>query len=306
MSSSIAEKILQSLNIAVLERIGPHQYRLFGEVPVFYNLMFPVQADGTPCCEPWKHSFMLEFFLDDAELFFERNAPGKFNSGIWQETDICNCNQALYATAIVDGQHQVVIIRLLEDDFTQRARLVQKAREQLLEQRSLHQDLENYKRKSRFDSLTSLLNKESFMEALQRETGRSNALEMDLSLIFIDIDDFKQINDTYGHVVGDKVLASLGKILMESLRSDDVVGRYGGEEFVILAPYATPVQAYHLAEKLRKSVEGFDFEDVPHTVTVSLGCATFIAGESLESFIQRSDLALYDAKRNGKNIVKVR
>ena len=304
MNQSIADTILLSLNLAVFVRTGTRKYEPYGIMPPFYRNMFP-DEHGRICSEPWKHSFMLDFFLEDAELFFERNSPGRFSSGIWQESDICNFNQALSATAVIAEDHQLVIIRLLEDDFTQRARLLQKAREQLLEQRSLHLDLEKYKRKSQFDNLTTLLNRESFMEALHRNMGRANALEMDLSLLFLDIDDFKIINDTYGHLAGDKVLSELGKVLLANLRGEDSVGRYGGEEFAVIALYTTPVQAYHLAEKLRTAVESMRLEGLPK-VTVSIGCATYISGESEESFIQRSDLALYDSKRCGKNQVKVR
>lgn len=305
MAMNISDSILYMLDIAVLKRVDEGQYHPVGRLPEFYKQMFPGE-DGKDCDTPWEHSFMLEFFLQDAELFFSRQGDGWLHSGIWQEMDLCNFNQALAASAMTEPNgDQYIIIRLLEDDFTQRVRILQKAREQLLEQRSLNQDLEKYKHKSMTDSLTGLLNKAAFMDALCMEMNKAAAIGADLSLLFLDIDDFKLINDTYGHLVGDKVLARLGDILKGSLRVGDISCRYGGEEFAILAPYTTPMQAYLLGEKLRATVAACDDEGIP-CVTVSVGCATCVVGESREGFLQRSDLALYDAKRNGKNQVKVR
>ena len=302
---SISDSILYMLDIAVLKRTGEEQYEPVGRLPEFYKRMFPAE-NGQDCSSPWEHSFMLEFFLQDAEMFFMRKGEGWLHSGIWQEMDLCNFNQALAASAMTEiNGDQYVIIRLLEDDFTQRVRILQKAREQLLEQRALNQDLEKYKHKSMTDALTGLLNRASFMDALSSEMSKATAIGVDLSLLFLDIDDFKLINDTHGHLVGDKVLARLGDILKGGLRVGDVSCRYGGEEFAVLAPYTTPMQAYLLGEKLRATVAACEDEGVP-CVTVSVGCATYIPGESREVFLQRSDLALYDAKRNGKNQVKVR
>lgn len=305
MQDNIANSILYMLNIAVLKREEEGKYTPVGRMPKFYLEMFPGEGDE-PCDCPWEHSFMLEFFLQDAELFFGRNHEGWLHSGIWQEMDLCNFNQALVASALIEssGEHYI-IIRLLEDDYIQRVRVLQTAREQLLEQRALHQDLEKYKYKSRVNALTGLLNRDSFMEALHIEMTKATAIGIDLSILFLDIDDFKIINDTYGHLVGDKVLRYLGRVLKESLRVGDISCRYGGEEFAVVAPYTTPMQAYLLGEKLRAAVAAGAEDGVPQ-VTVSVGCATFIIGESSDVFIQRSDLALYDAKRNGKNQVKVR
>lgn len=304
MKNSVSDSVLYMLDIAVLKRIGESQYKVMGKVPDFYREMFP-EENGRPCPAPWDHSFMLEFFLQDAEMFFGCKREGWLHSGIWQEMDLCNFNQAMSASALVENNgDQYIIIRLLDDDFAQRVRVLQKAREQLVEQRVLNQNLELYKSKSRTDFLTGLLNKEAFLEAMHIEIDRALSTGVDLSVLFLDLDDFKTINDSYGHVVGDKVLSRLGHILKNSLRVGDVACRYGGEEFAVLAPYTTPMQAYLLGEKLRASVAAGDENDIPQ-VTVSIGCATHINGETKENFIQRADFALYDAKRNGKNQVKV-
>ncbi len=302
--SNLAFAILNELDIAVLKRVAPREYVLLGGVPAFYDHLFP-PTDSGPCLAPWEHSDMMEFFLEDAELFFARNTGGQLDSGIWQEAGVRDENQALIAAAMITEGQQVIIIRMLKDDYVERARILQKAREHLLERRMLNNDLEMYKQRSRFDSLTNLHNRGTFMEALQDEIARATVGRSDLSLLLLDIDNFKDINDTYGHLTGDAVLSSLGQLLRSYLRRGDMAARYGGEEFAIIAPYTMQGQAFRMAEKLRARIERHRFESLP-PITVSIGCAAYLMGEPADSFIQRADLALYDAKRSGKNMVKLR
>ena len=296
--------MLQALDIVILRRVGERRYEIYGSVPGFYLRLFPGQ-DGQPCVTPWKYSDMLDFFLDDVEVFFERNNTGSLASGIWQEEGIQTDKQALMAVAVNLEGEQALILRLLSDDFIDRSRILQKAREQLLERRVLNNDLEIYKHKARFDALTSLYNRATFMEVLQEEITRINRTGGEMALLLMDIDDFKGINDIYGHLAGDAVLSTLGQLLRSLLRGEDMAARYGGEEFAILAAYATAHQAVAIAEKTRKSIALHNFGTLP-PITVSVGCATYRLGERMESFIQRADLALYDAKHNGKNKVSVR
>lgn len=303
---SLACFILGSLDIAVLRRTGEYKYEIYGSLPEFYKRLFPGD-DGAPSTTPWETSAMLAFFLEDAEAFFSRNTQSVsyFSSGIWQEEGLQDGMQALVATAMCLHGEQVLIIRLLSEDFIDRRRILQKAREHLLERRMLHNDLESYRHKAHFDSLTTLYNRAAFMETLQDEANRVTRDGGDLSLLLMDIDDFKGINDVYGHLAGDTVLAALGRLLCKLLRREDMAARYGGEEFAVLAPFTTHQQALRMAEKLRNGIATYNFGSLP-PVTVSIGCASYKAGELLDSLIQRADLALYDAKKSGKNLVRYR
>lgn len=298
--------ILSALDIAVLRRTGERRYELYGAVPEFYARLFS-DEDGKPSAAPWEQSDMLDFFLEDAEAFFSRNTQNNssVSSGIWQEEGIQDGRLALLATAMNIGGSQVLVIRLLSEDFIDRRRILQKAREHLLERRMLHNDLEAYRHKAHFDSLTTLYNRAAFMEALQDEANRVTRDGGDLSLLLMDIDDFKGINDVYGHLAGDTVLAAIGRLLCQLLRREDMAARYGGEEFAVLAPFTTHQQALRMAEKLRNGIASYNFGSLP-PVTISIGCATYKAGELLDSLIQRADLALYDAKKSGKNLVRYR
>jgi diguanylate cyclase (GGDEF)-like protein len=296
--------VLHALDIVVLRRIEKRQYAIFGDVPAFYQNLFPGRND-MPCVSPWDYSDMLAFFLDDAEIFFERNKTGALTSGLWQEEGIQADKQALMAIAVHLRGEQVLILRLLSEDFVDRTRILQRVRDQQLERRTLNHDLELYKKKANFDALTTLFNRATFLDCLQEELSRVDRVGGDLSLLLIDIDDFKKINDSYGHLAGDMVLSSLGRLLRSLLRNEDVPARYGGEEFVVLAEFTTLNQAVIMAEKIRKAVAKHAFGELP-TVTVSIGCATYRLGDSSDGLIQRADLALYDAKNSGKNKVGVR
>lgn len=152
------------------------------------------------------------------------------------------------------------------------------------------------------DLLTSIMNRRSFLHAAARETGRAERYGTGFALIFADIDRFKQINDTFGHAIGDAVLAGVVGVLRRHMREADLLARWGGEEFVILAPQTTLEQGFQLAEKLRAEVAAADFAGAGK-VTCSMGVAEWGPGESFEALCRRADAALYRAKENGRDRV---
>jgi len=248
---------------------------------------------------------MLESFLDAAEKFFENAMPGTLSSGIWQEEGKAEDAAAFEASAATYGTEQVIIVRLLQGEFADRAAILRKARAELLDKRLLSSDLELFKKKSRVDGLTRILNRDTFMGLLQDAMHKSCLSASPLSLLMIDVDHFKQINDTYGHITGDGVLQELSKLLQDTLRHDDIVARYGGEEFTLLVPGSDAKAAYSIAEKLRKRIAAHKPDHLP-AITVSIGCSTYLPGENAEAFIDRADKALYSAKKRGRNAVCMR
>jgi diguanylate cyclase len=156
------------------------------------------------------------------------------------------------------------------------------------------------------DGLTKLHNHRYFQDQLSREINLVSRTRAPLSMLLIDLDDFKTLNDRHGHIVGDDILARVSRTMNESVRSTDVLARYGGEEFVVLAPNTDLVGATHLAEKLRLAIErsheteGTDGE-AESKVTVSIGVSQF--AEDRRMFFESADRALYRAKAEGKNCV---
>ena len=157
------------------------------------------------------------------------------------------------------------------------------------------------------DALTGLYNKRYLMDYLQREIDRSTRYGRPLALILFDIDHFKAINDSMGHLAGDVTLRELADRLRSKICKDDLLARYGGEEFAAVLTEADRATAAELAEQLRRTVEDlpFTFEGRPHQVTISLGVASIDGDEVLtpQALIQRADECLYRAKREGRNRV---
>jgi two-component system, cell cycle response regulator len=156
------------------------------------------------------------------------------------------------------------------------------------------------------DGLTQVFNKTYFMEALTKELAFSARTGIPLSLLVFDIDDFKSINDTYGHTVGDNVLRKIAAILKEEVRGYDIFARFGGEEFVFLLRGITPKHTKEFGERIRTLVEEhkFTLDGERKKITISIGGAFFGAGKkpiSAEEFLNEADQLLYQAKRKGKN-----
>ena len=155
------------------------------------------------------------------------------------------------------------------------------------------------------DDLTKVYNRRGFFELAQRELNQAKRYERPLSAIMIDIDFFKQVNDNYGHITGDIVLAEVAARCSQQLRNIDIFGRYGGEEFVALLPETELKNALLVAERLRYHVceSPICIESSSLTVTISLGVAIFKSDMTLENLFAHADLALYQAKESGRNQV---
>jgi len=159
------------------------------------------------------------------------------------------------------------------------------------------------------DALTGCLNRRALSETLGQELDRARRYNLALTILLADIDRFKQINDTRGHIAGDSVLRQVGELLRREARSVDIVARYGGEEFVVVMPETALHGAAIFAERLRRRVMARDFGDPgedPLHMTVSIGIASFPDDrvQSADSFVSLADQALYRAKNEGRNLVR--
>ncbi|MEJ0068861.1 MAG: GGDEF domain-containing protein [Pseudomonadota bacterium] len=155
------------------------------------------------------------------------------------------------------------------------------------------------------DPLTGLLNRRQFMTLSTREAHRSRRHGLLFSVLMLDIDHFKRINDTYGHPIGDEAIKALADICNKALRPHDLLARYGGEEFVLTLPQTNTDGAHVVAERIRGMVEAFALETEQGTVrfTVSIGVSSYKNGKPFEQIVSRADQALYKAKQSGRNCV---
>lgn len=156
------------------------------------------------------------------------------------------------------------------------------------------------------DSKTGLYNHNFFIHRVNEQIARSRRKKIPFSILVMDIDKFKNFNDTYGHLAGDEVIISLAKTLLKTIREGDILSRFGGEEFTVMLPYAGRKEAWLASERFRKAIETMvtDYQGTILKVTVSLGIASYNHHENLTetSLLKRADDALYQSKKNGRNM----
>lgn len=152
------------------------------------------------------------------------------------------------------------------------------------------------------DSLTGLLNRRSFDHIIKRALQRAQEDESSFSMILLDIDHFKRINDEYGHLVGDKVLIELAELLKQQVRDLDSVARWGGEEFALILPKTSIHAAVQVAERIRQSLANLQVENIA-LISASLGVTDYQQDDTLDTLFKRADEAIYRAKENGRNCV---
>lgn len=212
------------------------------------------------------------------------------------------------------SDHLTLIVRAMEKYQTEERGREQRLAEKLdllqtrlneMEQEAskARQIIEEQKRRATHDGLTGLPNRDAYQQRLEEELSRKARYGGPLTMVVADVDFFKRINDNYGHLAGDKVLQLLAKAMRKSLRDVDFIGRYGGEEFVILMPETNAEEALVATEKLRTKVESspFNFRKERVPITMSFGISEFQTLEDGETVFERADKALYQAKAEGRN-----
>ncbi|MFO8085804.1 MAG: diguanylate cyclase [Desulfobacterales bacterium] len=208
-----------------------------------------------------------------------------------------------YEEAISKGASDFVFKPIRFEELHLRLKRVLRER-QLKKERD--QMLDRLQKLAITDGLTQLYNSRHFYNRLEMEISRSIRYGNDLALLLLDIDLFKNYNDAYGHLEGDKVLIKIGKIIQTCLRQMDSAYRYGGEEFTIILPETKAEDAFTVAHRIRKTIENHQFipdGTSPVSITISIGITEYCPKEDAAAFIQRSDKAMYMSKQKGRNSI---
>jgi two-component system, cell cycle response regulator len=209
-----------------------------------------------------------------------------------------------YEEAISKGASDFVFKPVRFEELLLRLRRVLKER-RLTQERV--QMLDKLKRLSITDGLTKLYNSRYFYNQLKAEIDRTARYQRPLSLLLMDIDQFKEYNDSFGHLEGDQVLLRLGQVIRSCLRKMDSAYRYGGEEFTVILPETEGDEAATVAERIRSSVSLETFypkgQNENFTITISIGVTEYIHDEEIAIFVQRADKAMYLSKQSGRNRV---
>jgi two-component system cell cycle response regulator len=206
-----------------------------------------------------------------------------------------------YEDAIRNGASDLIFKPIKLDELLLRINRVIKERSLLDERDGMIKEL---KRLTIEDSLTGLYNSRHFFDQLDKEIKRSDRYLHPLSLIFIDIDDFKEINDTHGHMIGDKILALIAKRIKACLRSNDSAYRFAGDEFTIILPETTASEAKFVADRILSKFTNEAFminEKEISEITSSIGIAEYQINEGYQKLVHRADVTMYEAKQRGGN-----
>jgi len=210
-----------------------------------------------------------------------------------------------YEEAISKGASDLVFKPVRFEELLLRLKRVLKERKLTNERLQM---LEKLKKLSITDGLTNLYNSRHFYNQLKNEVDRSTRYSHPLTMLILDIDHFKDYNDRYGHLEGDKVLLRLGQVVKLLLRKMDSAYRYGGEEFTVILPETDSEEAFTVAQRIRKAIKEIVFTPEPGnnaSITISIGMTAYNPPEELADFIQRADKALYGSKEGGRDKVSV-
>jgi diguanylate cyclase (GGDEF)-like protein len=199
------------------------------------------------------------------------------------------------------NRHKYQLEQLVDERTNELAKTNIALQEEIRKRKKAEVELE---RLATTDPLTLLFNRRKFDELLEYEMERDRRYRSGLSILFCDIDNFKRINDKYGHDVGDSILSTFASKVKNSIRKSDIVARWGGEEFVLLIPNTTAEITRTITEKIRKMIESTDFPIVGK-VTASFGVTHSLGEDNRDTVIKRADESLYRAKEKGRNRVEV-
>ena len=208
-----------------------------------------------------------------------------------------------YEEAINIGASDFVIKPVRLEELLLRLKRVLKERDLTKERIRM---MEKLQKLAVTDGLTKLYNSRSFYSQLETEVDRFNRYKHPLALLLLDLDHFKDYNDTYGHLEGDKVLVRFSQIIKSCLRANDTAYRYGGEEFTVILPETGGGEAGLVAQRIRAALEAERFAPINGKevkITISIGVTEYQPKEELSSFIQRADRAMYRSKQKGRNLV---
>lgn len=269
----------------------------------------------------------MEYSLFDNEEQIIKQAESLANDFCQKATEVRGSLQSLTDAYRRSLREQQRLVRVSDRQQEQLRRMTQELREktrlfeeQAVSLHALNRALENeierrkeiedqLRRMATTDCLTGVYNRYRFMEISKYEFLRMQRNELPLSVMMLDLDHFKEVNDRYGHAVGDSALCCFAKLCVNSVRAVDSVGRLGGEEFAIILPETDATEAMMVAQRIRRVVSANEFISPSGEVfnlTVSIGVAEVQQEKNLEQVLSRADQALYAAKRAGRNVVEKR
>lgn len=271
----------------------------------------PIIASFFACCF-WFFDSALDTFVFDKYRLYMESLVGPNSIDLWTRFQVMVLLLLFSLVAMILLRRQVQATRKLriykdklESIVEERTNALKfkntQLEKEIVERHKIEAELEHL---ATIDPLTSVYNRRKFNEILSYELRRDERYHSGISFILCDLDNFKLINDEYGHNTGDEVLIQFSKLVRKCIRSTDTFARWGGEEFVLLLPETGYERAIQISDKVRRLTESTRFSCVSH-VTVSFGVTQYLEGDTADTLFKRADEALYKAKDNGRNRIEV-
>lgn len=248
---------------------------------------------------PHRWKLMIAAFKNVGVIEDERNLEGL----IYNPARLLQEQQAFTVKMLLTVFTVIIVCGSLLWNVSLRRRVTIRTLELASTQQQLEKQYMTLEKLSVTDHLTKLFNRSMLDKALLREVARAERYDQDFGVVMLDLDHFKDVNDTHGHLVGDDVLVVIAKLMKKHTRTNDIVGRWGGEEFFIICPETNCDGVVALAEKLRERIANYDFPVIGQ-MTSSFGVTMYQPGDNGNTIVARADKALYIAKANGRNCTK--
>jgi len=309
--------------------VTPHNYTVWyryvrGDDPELISVIDTISEAREQFTQDVMDSLFLQFCddIDETELIRLRDELQTMVTELYRTVSDLAGESSGFTAAMIHCAHELTDAESVQEIREVVAQIVDQARafgeksaqveEGLdavqVELESLRAALSLLQDEIRRDELTGIANRKAFDEALTRQISLSRRRNRVFSLIMIDIDHFKRVNDTYGHLIGDEILKYVAQRIDARVRHEDLAARFGGEEFMVLLPETTGESALMVAEGIRSAFENTSLQsesgdEMPGMVTVSAGVAEYCFGESAHDLVERVDSALYRAKNSGRNQV---
>jgi diguanylate cyclase (GGDEF)-like protein len=316
----IFSDLLEMMGFLVMERLDAARFQIFGRIPEWFNQLFDMELSHEATLALEELSPFVENFATIAEQFWSESASGTLKSGPWTHIDQSGVERHLELSAVNLGGRKIMLVQLLGEDYHKKKDLLQRFREKGLDYEILFKTQQalnrahdllrkqaaKLKELSLVDPLTGLNNRRGFFTLAEHQIKIADSTNSTLVLLYMDLNNFKQINDTLGHAEGDNVLVATADLFRKTFRRSDIISRFGGDEFVVLVTDESDASEDLLRRRLEKNISEFNSNpSLNYKLSTSVGIAVWRPDNpcTLEELLSQSDNSMYQDKKRMRELL---